>query len=530
MVLDVNKTFMVETPSEGGRWSEGIVGLPRSINPVLAFTDIDKDLSVLIYSGLMKYDNNKLIPDMASEYSISSDGLTYDFTLRDNVRFHDGKELTTDDIEFTIQKIQDGTIKSPHKADWTSVGIEKISEKKIRFILKQPYGPFLSNTTIGILPKHIWKNFDTDQFIFNTHNLEPIGSGPYRIGSIEKDKDGIPKKYSMKSFNKFHNDSPYIPNIEIHFYENEKQALDAYEKNEIENLAGISPEKVGSIASSSKKSVIIHNPLPRIFGIFFNQNNSTVLANKEVREALNIVIDKDKIIKEALYEYGIAIDGPLPYRKDSSGDKHKAKKILSDAGWLINKDGVLEKKSDKKSGGISQVLEFSISTTDSPDLKKIAEIVKKEWEDIGAKVNIKVFEYGDLAQNIIKTRKYDALLFGEVVGKELDLYAFWHSSQKDYPGLNVAMYVNSKVDKILEDMRSTSDEKKKKELYDSFEKIIKDDAPAIFLYSPEYIYAISSKIMGNKNTDIVNPSDRFYGVDKWYINTNYVWKIFQNKY
>lgn len=527
MAWKVNKYFLVPVPSHGGSFSEGIIGLPRSINPVLAFTDVDKDLSTLIYSGLMKYDNGALVGDLAAKYSVSDDGLVYDFVLKDNIRFHDGTPLTTDDIEFTIQKVQDSALKSPRRADWASITIKKISSMEIQFILKQPYAPFLTNTTIGIIPKHIWKNFDADQFIFSQYNTEPIGSGPYEVESVKKSGE-TPEYYSLNTFSRYHNEKPYISNLTIYFYPNETAALEAYNAGSIDNFAGMSPEEAHRIASSTSDSLIFHAPLPRIFGVFFNQNNAPVLANKEVRQALNMALDKEKIISEVLYGYGISIDSPIPVGTFSAtttkkaGDKDAAKALLAKAGWLINAEGILEKKTKTA----TQVLEFSIATTDAPDLKKTAEIIKADWEDLGARVTVKVFEYGDLSQNIIKTRKYDALLFGEIVGKDLDLYAFWHSSQRNSPGLNLSMYVNSKSDALLENARTTSDNKKRSADYASFEKILQDEVPAAFLYSPEYMYIVSNKIQGVRLESITSPSDRWYGIDKWFIETDYVWKIF----
>lgn len=530
MAWKVNNLFLVPVPAHGGSFSEGMVGLPRSINPVLAITDTDKDLSTLIYSGLMKYEDGELVKDMAKSYSISEDNLVYDFKLKDNLRFHDGSQLTTDDIEFTIQKIQDSDIKSPRRVDWASVTIKKISPTEIQFILKQPYAPFLANTTIGIIPKQLWKNLDADQFVFNQQNLEPIGSGPYKIDSIERDKANIPTLYTLSSFNKFHNGEPFISKIKIFFYQDENGIIDAFKTKTIENFAGISPQANAEVATSSENITVIHNPLPRIFGIFLNQNNSPVLANKEVRQALNLAVNRDKIIKNVLYNYGVSIDGPLPINtnmpypvsENNIGiNKDEAKRILRKAGWIINANGVLE----KKVGSTRQTLELSIATADAVDLKKTAEIIKADWEEIGAKVTVRVFEFGDLSQNIIKTRKYDALLFGEIINKDLDIYAFWHSSQRNAPGLNVSMYVNSRVDKLLEDARITNDKKQRDKIYESFNKIIKDDIPAIFLYSPEYIYIMSNKIKGYDIKSITNHADRFYGIDKWFIDTDNVWKI-----
>lgn len=524
----VNRSFLVPIPAHGGSFSEGIVGLPRSVNPVLAFTDVDKDLSNIIYSGLMKYEDGKLIPDLAKEYTISDDGLVYAFTLREDLRFHDGTPLTTNDVEFTIRKIQDGDIKSPRRADWSSVTISKISSTEIHFILKQPYAPFLTNTTIGIIPEHIWKNLDPDQFVFSNQNIEPIGSGPYKIDKVTKDKDGIPLSYNLSSFNKYHTGKPYISKIDIYFYSNEEEALDAHKGGIVDNIAGISPSKLSDLETTSKNSTVLTSPLPRIFGVFLNQNNSPVLANKEVRQALDISLNKERIIDEVLHGYGVSMNSPLPFgilnkeEVTQEGDKERAKEILSDKGWIINADGILSKKTNTG----SQTLEFSIATTDSPDLKRAAEIIKEEWESIGASVTIKVFEYGDLSQNIIKTRKYDALLFGEVIGKDVDLYAFWHSSQRNSPGLNVAMYVNSKTDSLLEKIRTAFDDEERRNLYEDFEEAVQEDVPAVFLYSPEYAYVISKDINGYDMPSITSPSDRFYGIDKWYKATDYVWRIF----
>ena len=531
LAYGVNRLFLVSIPSRGGTLSEGIVGLPRSINPVLAFTDVDLDLSSLMYSGLMKYQGGKLVPDLAQKYNISDDGLVYTFTLRDNLRFHDGVPLTTDDVDFTVQKVQDSTIKSPRRADWANITSKKISATEIQFILKQPYAPFLSNTTLGILPKHIWNNINPDQFIFSQYNIEPIGSGPYQLKKIERDGGGLPIDYILTSFSRYNGGEPYISQLNVFFYPNEKSTIDAYNKGTIEAMARISANEAVRIASTTDTAQVFHTALPRIFGIFFNQNQAPLFLQKEVRQALNVATDKDAIIKKVLSGYGIAGTGPIPPEHDtaknsvSDDNLQKAQTILNNGGWVINANGVMEKR-DKK--GVAQTLEFSIATADSPDLKLAAELVKAQWEKLGARVTIKVFEYGDLYQNIIATRKYDALLFGESIGKDLDLYAFWHSSQRNAPGLNVAMYVNSKVDKILEDARGTTDTGIKAGLYEQFDKIIADDVPAVFLYSPEFIYIIPKTVQGLNFEYITAPSDRFYGMNTWYITTDSVWKIFGN--
>ncbi len=536
----VNKAFLISIPSHGGRLAEGVVGLPRSINPVLAFTDVDLDLSNLVFAGLMKYEGGKLVPDLAESYTVSDDGLIYTFKLRDNLRFHDGIALSADDIEFTIQKIQDSIIKSPRRADWANITTKKVSDSEIQFVLKQPYAPFLSNTTIGIIPRHIWSKISPEQFIYSQYNIEPIGAGPYQLKGIERNSGGIPVHYAFTSYNRYHADEPYIAEIATYFYPSEKALIEAFNRGAVESMARISANEAARIASSTTNTEVLHTPLPRIFGVFFNQNQAPVFLQKEVRQALNTATDKKEIIAKVLSGYGIPGDSPIPNEPTllgtfidsitssaSSTDQIvKAQQILNKAGWVMNSDGIMEKRDLKKN--TTQLLEFSIATADAPDLKLAAEIVKAQWAKVGARVTVKFFDYGDLYQNVIAPRKYDALLFGETIGKDLDLYAFWHSSQRNSPGLNVAQYVNSKVDKILEEARVTTDLEDRREHYEEFEKIIQDEVPAIFLYSPEFMYVVPEKVKGLKLEYITSSSDRFYGINDWYITTDSVWKIFGN--
>ena len=530
-----NESIMVNVPTNGGSLKEGIVGSPRFVNPVLAVSDVDHDLSVLIYSGLMKVSSkNTLEEDLAESYEISEDGLEYTFTLKDNIYFHDGIEVTTDDIEFTINKIQDSTIKSPKRPGFYDVKVEKIDSKTIKFILKKPYSPFLENLTIGILPKHLWNNLSSEQFPFSQYNVEPIGSGPYKVNKMETLKKNmllIPTYYELTPFNKYALGKPFIDKLIINFYSDEKTLIDAYNKGEIESINSISIENISSI-NKQKNSEINTSTLPRVFAVFFNENNSEVLVNKEVRQALDIAVDRNKIVNDILSGYGKALYGSIPSgllnkntsEEDSSTRIEDAQNILAKAGWVMSSStNSFQKKIDKKK---TIELSISISTLNSPDLVKVAEYIKSDWEKVGAKVDIKQFEFGDLQQNIIRPRKFEALLYGEVVGRDMDFFAFWHSSQRNDPGLNISMYANSKVDKLLEDARKTQDTEERTEKYIAFEEELKKDIPAIFLYSPNFTYITPNKIRGLKINTITMPFERFLDISKWYIETNNLWKIF----
>lgn len=533
MAITASHRFMTEVPAYGGTLREGIIGLPRTINPILAVTDVDKDLSALVYSGLMKYDDGKLTTDIAVSYSVSEDGLVYDFKIKPDAIFQDGHPLTADDIEFTVQKIQDPVLKSPKRSDWANITVEKISEHDIRFTLKQAYAPFLNNTTVGILPKHIWGNVNNEQFIFSQYNVEPIGSGPYKVSAVVRDSGGIPTRYDMQTWRSYYEDKPFIDSLSFNFFKDEEEALVALDSSNIDSLSAVSPVSAHELANNSAQPYrVVSTSLPRVFGIFINQNSTGVLSDPNVRKALNMSVNRQALVDTVLYGYGTAIDGPLPPGMLSSAstsistdhlqDLANAQAFLEKNKWQKNSDGIYEKINKDKS---VTLLAFDIYTVDLPDLKQTAEMVKKDWTNLGASVNIKVFESGDLYQNVIRARKYDALLFGEQIGKDRDLYAFWHSSQRNPPGLNVSMYTNSKVDKILEDIRTDDDEASKTKDYSDLNEMIKQDIPAIFLYSPDFIYIVSKSLKGMVLENISVSSDRWNSIGKWYLNTEKVWNL-----
>ncbi|MFA6295034.1 MAG: ABC transporter substrate-binding protein [Candidatus Paceibacterota bacterium] len=541
MAGNVNSLFTVEVPGYGGEIREGVIGLPRTINPILAITDVDRDMSALIYSGLMKYSGNDLVPDLAKSYKISDDGLTYTFVLRENLRFHDGESLTAEDIAFTVQKIQDPALKSPRRADWLNIVATVVSPTEIKFTLKQPYSPFLTNTTVGIIPKHIWNNVSNEQFIFSQFNIEPIGSGLFIKDVMTRDAGGIPTTYRLSAWKDYYGKSAHVNNITFYFFADADKALLALDNGEIDSIASVSSSQAKKLATDSAQAYeVLSAPLPRIFGVFFNQNQSPVLADKVVRQALNMSVDRSAIVNAILNDYGIVIDGPLPSLNGliktavstttstttSNFNITAARALLEKNGWVKNSiTGIYEKKNTKN---VVQTLAFDIYTADTADLKQAAEMIRSSWNSLGAQVNIKVFESSDLYQNIIRTRKYDALLFGELVGKDHDVYAFWHSSQRNSPGLNVAMYTNSKVDKLLEDIRSINDTDSRTAKYIELNKLINTDIPAIFIYSPNFIYVTPKTLRGINIYNITTPSDRFNSVENWYVNTEKVWKIFSN--
>ena len=539
LVAGVNAAVSITSPSRGGVLLEGVVGPPRFINPVLAISQADEDIVELVYSGLTQaLPDGSVVPSLAEKYEISEDGTVYTFTLRADTAFHDGSPLTASDVLFTVQAAQNPDIKSPRRADWEGVAISTPDDRTIIFTLPHAYAPFLENTTLGILPKRLWNSVKAEEFPFSPLNTHPIGSGPFRVTAFQNDETGAATSYTFSAFQDSALGSPYLDKMILRFYGNETALIKAFNAGEVDALSSISPEGLSSL---KRKDVnIMHVPLPRVFGVFFNQGHAPILSDSGVRAALNAAIDKSALVDEILAGYGIPLEDPIPPgvldKKKVDDSKtgrpedfaDSARGILSRGGWSFDEKNNVWTKKTAKSGTSGKKLElsFSLATADTPELSATASFLAEAWRAAGINVNIRVYSLSELNTNVIRPRAYDAILFGEVVGRTPDLFAFWHSSQRNDPGLNLAMYANAKADTLLASARATTDREERERLYTSFASIISKDQPAVFLYSPEFIYVMPKNLQGITLGALTTPAERFLNAREWYTDTERIWNFF----
>ena len=501
--------FTKEAPDYGGKFIEGIVNEPRHINPLLSqANDTDRDLVGLVYSGLLEYNGEgKIVPDLAQSYEISSDGLNYTVYLKDDAYWHDGKKVTADDVIFTVQTAQNPDYGSPQRINWQGVELEKVNDFAVMFKLQIKYAQFLNNLTVKILPKHIWQDIKPINFALSEFNLKPVGSGPYKFDRLKKDKGGRIQSYQLSAYKNFYGGKPFINNIEVKFFNSEDEMIDAYNKSEIEGLSFVSPEKLKKVKFKQRLN-LRELRLPRYFAVFFNQNKSAVLSDKNVRLALSYATDKKAIVEKVLGGKGVVVSSPMI------------------SGVLDMPDSVKKYDYDlelaKKTLGNKEI-SLKITTSTWPELAEAAKILKEQWEALGSKIEIEVLPTPELQQSI-KDRNYDALLFGAVLNTDPDPFSLWHSSQKRDPGLNLALYGNKAADTLLEEARQTLNPLERAKKYDDFQKLVVDDLPALFLYNPLYIHGQAKKIKGSNGKIISLPSDRFINIEKWYIDTQRVWK------
>jgi ABC-type transport system substrate-binding protein len=591
-----------------------MVGQPRFINPVYAISnDIDRDITNLVYSGLMKYDiEGKIVPDLIQDYQIKEGGKVYEIYLRKDVLFHDGEKLTADDVIFTIKTIQNPDFKSPLRTKWLGVEVKKIADYHLEIILKNPYPAFLETLTLKILPAHIWQNVLSQNFPLSPLNLQPIGSGPFRFQGAKIDPSGRIIWLTLKRWQNYYDKKPYLDKIIFYFFDKEEELVRAAKSGKINAFSPYLPQNY-HLEGFNQYSFTI----PRYFAIFLNPKENKILEKKEAREALNYLTDKTALIESVLSKKGKVVLSPLlpeiyQFEKPSVSypfDPKKGEELFSRInikkidGWfsevqeakklqfsknlsygsrgkevenlqkclakfpdiypegeitgyfgkktkeavikfqekykeeilapygLTKGTGKVKRATRKKLNEVCIVspekitpIKIILTTVKDPILEKTVQIIKKQWESQGVKTEIETFSISAIREEIIKERKYQALLFGQILGIIPDPFAFWHSSQRVYPGLNLSNYKNTKVDKLLEKARQEKDPQKRKNIYQDIQELLLGDLPAIFLYNPDYIYLVSEKIKGVKGGIIADPSERFTDIENWYIKTKKLWK------
>ena len=505
------------TAISGGNYNEGIVGQPSFINPVLASGDVDRDLVKLIFSDLGQ---------LAESYKIENNGKIWRYRLKEGVKWQDGGKITSDDIIFTIETVQNQDVYSPILQNWQGVGVERISEREVEFKLPAAY-VFFKNALEDLrpIPKHIFAKIPAANLKLSDYNLNPVGSGPYKILSFKKQSDGFIDSYILERNDDYSGGKPYLKKIKIIFYAGEDEIISAFNNGEIDGFGLVNSRNVEKIISPYQ---IFSFKTLKYYAVFFNHYSHPAFKEENIRMALDLAVNKEELVKNIFSGYAAVVPGPLT-PKDSVVENlfsiDEANKILDDSGWLVNEEGIRQKIIGKE----VVKMEFSLIVPQIQILIDTAELIKQEWKKVGVKANISILSLSEINNEIIKTRDYQMIIFGNILGKSPDLYSFWHSSEKFYPGLNLSLYENKTADKLIESIRENFNDNKRSADLGKLQSLIALDYPAVFLYSPDYLYVGKKKFyrfdsLAPEEKFISFPSDRFNNIEKWYVETTRAFK------
>ncbi|MBI2552055.1 hypothetical protein HYW17_02020 [Candidatus Uhrbacteria bacterium] len=507
-------------PKPGGVYREALVGSPRFVNPILAGSDVDRDLSRLIYSGLLMYNSKgELTGDLAESFTAEDGGRTLKFILRDNLFFHDGERLEVDDIIFTVKSIQNPAWRSPL---WRSFeGIEISSPEPNVILVKTATftNSFANLFTVGIIPKHIWENADPKEAPLAVWNLKPVGSGPFQFSSFLKSRDGSIRSYQLARFTRYYKGAPYIEELVLYFFPDFEGAVNAVREHTVLGVSFVPERMRGRIPSTGV--AVIKADIPRFVGLFFQDRRAPALREKAVRQALSRALDRGAIaalVPDAQPETAPFVEGQIGYARTllpPAYDLAEAARLLKEAGW--KKEGAVWKKDQKP-------LAVRLTVQDEPIQLTVADALRSAWKKLGVEVTLEAVHKGAFEQGVLRTRAYEVLLFSFVEGRDGDPYSFWHSTQIDHPGLNLSSLRVRGIDIALEQARLATDPEERLDRYLEFQKLFYEEAPGVILYRSPYVYVISKKVRGVDVKNVALPADRFVGVHQWYMRSRLGWR------
>ena len=476
---------------------------PVDISPLTAVSGISAILLETIFDGLIKLDQNlELRPHLAASWETSKDGLKWTFYLRKGVTFHDGVELTADDVKFTIEEFIRVNLRSPF-AGWTA-NIKSINIKDryaIDIVLKKPSIFFLYSMTWGILPAHILKNNNKNY----NFGREPIGTGPFKFSSW-KDSEIV-----LKANERYFSGRPYLNSIVVRVYPNQKIAWAKLMQGEGDFLFPVSPAEFDFLRQVS--SLELYSIPGYIYSMVMFNNETYFFRDRKTRIALNYAVNKEHILQEILKGKGDVASGtiwprspvynrairPYPY------DPEKALKLLKEAGWHDNNmDHVLERE------GRRFTFTLFVNGSDQTEIQAAMYIQQQLW-DLGIMAEIETFSTSSM--DFLFTGRYDAAFIDAFshVYPDYNFYS-WHSSQIG-KGLNISRYRLDSVDRLLEEGRLSVDMGSARLLYNRFQEEMYSNPPGIFLYWPYQHMAVHKRFEGVKFI----PGGLLSYINEWYV-------------
>ncbi len=485
-------------------------GDARTLVPILASDSASGDICGMVFNKLLKYDENiQIVGDLAESWSIQDEGKTILFHLRMNVRWHDGAPFTAHDVEFTYKKLIDPAVKTPYSGDFERIEhLQVLDDYTLKVTYKEPFAPALSSWGMWIMPEHILKNEDLNKTRFSRF---PIGTGPYKFKTW---KTG--DKIELTSNHDYFEGRPYIdryiyriiPDEATTFLELQTQGVD---------LSLLTPLQFTRQTDNNFFKTRYNKFKYPSFGFTYMGYNLTdpKFQDLRIRRAINYAVNKEEIIDTIFFGLARVTTGPFvpdswAYNKDvkkSAYDPAAAKRLLKEAGWAdTDQDGWVDR------GG--KEFEFTVLVNQgNAERIRCAELIQKYLKGVGIRMKIRVIEWSSLINEFIDKRHFEAVLMGWFLSRDPDCYDIWHSSKTREGEFNFVGYKNEKVDKLLEEGRRTFDQSKRAEIYHEIHKLIYEDQPYLFLYSPEALPIVNKRFRGVESS----PIGISYNFIKWYV-------------
>ena len=481
------------------------------LNPILYTDSASGTITGTVFNGLIRINESlEVIPDLAEKWDISQDGLVWTFHLREDVKWHDGGEFTSEDVKFTFDKILDKKTNTVRRSDYIiddkPIEFSVVDKHTFKAVLPKPFAPFLVSMGMGIIPKHILEKEDINKADFNR---APVGTGPFKFAEWKT------ASHIILTANKdYFRGTPKLNQIIYKIIPDSNARLVALKTGEVD-VSDIRPKDYEEIKKSKRLNVFDYEALSYTY-LGYNLSNP-IFSDSKVRAALAYAVNKKEMV-DVIFK-GLASPATQPQSpvswaynknaKDYPYDPLVSKESLEQLGWKL-KDDEFRYKDGKK-------FEFTVITNKgNKEREQAAAVLQQMFKNVGVKMNIQVMEWS-AELKILNARKdpkdFDAVVIGWGLGIDPDDYSIWHSSQ--YPGgFNFIKYQNKYVDRLIEQGRTQMEKEKRKTIYGSMYEIIAEEQPYLFLWYPKALVAVDKKVKGLSKP---GPVGLFLELEKVYI-------------
>lgn len=456
---------------------------PSRLNPILATDSSSSQIADFIFNGLVKYDKTgkQIIGDLAERFYFE-DNRTLLFELRKGVKWHDGEPFDAEDVRFTFELIRSPKVVSPYTSTFRMVErVDVVDPYRVRVTYKEPYFKALETWMMGIVPKHLLeKEADVMSAAFNT---APIGTGPYRLESLEFSKNIV-----LAANDDYFEHRPHIDRISFHVIADPMTRFLMLRSRQID---------IGSLEAMQVER--------QLDGEFF-ENFQTIeqiafaytylgfnlrldkFKDPRVRRALSLAIDRQELVDILFFKHGQVCTGPfLPggaaYNesvKPPSPDIEEARRLLAEAGYDADNP-----------------LRFEIATSNSTNIRPYAaQILQHQLSEAGVEVTLRVMEWQAFLNMVVFPRDFDTVLLGWSLSLSPDPYLLWHSDNDKPGGFNFIGYRNDEVDRLIKTMERTVERGELAAIQQEIFARIAADDPYLFLYIPNGITAVERSIEG----------------------------------
>jgi peptide/nickel transport system substrate-binding protein len=504
-----------EGPAYGDTLVQASIGDISGLIPNITSDSASHEIGGLIYANLIRTDK-ELRPEgeLAERWDISKDEMTLTFHMRNGVKWHDGEDVTAEDVDFTFRYMIDPKTPTAYGEPFRQVRrAEVVDRYTYRVTYEKPYAPALLSWGLWILPRHIlepaWKagvDLRTTR-----QNRFPVGSGPYRFGEW---KTG--EKIVVEANPDYFEGRPYLRRVVYRIIPDQSTIFLELKARNID-LASLTPIQYRRQTEfpAFLKAFHRYQYLSNSYAYLGFNLLDARFQDKRVRQAMAHAINKQEIIEGVLLGLGRPAVGPYKpgtwwYKDDVKTfpfDPERAKALLAEAGWRrARADGILEKD--------GKPFSFTIRTNQGNAVRQqTAEIIQRRLRAVGIDAKIHIVEWAAFINTFIRKKDFEAIILGWGLGLDPDQYEIWHSSQTGPEELNHISYKNPKVDELLEAGRRTFNQEKRTAIYGEMQEVLAEDQPVIFLYVPDALPVVSARVRGIEPA----PAGIMYNFIKWYV-------------